>query len=272
MKKMPLAKKAKTFEHVLHVSVKPPYYFWFTCAFALCIAPRGYCFLYHSSGKLYYVNNYIQTKRVPTQFKVFFNIALFCGLRRGELLALSWSDIDFEERTVSITKSAERVKGGFAIKEPKTKSSIRRIAIPSEIMPLIIQYRNEYNELRLVLGSKWQGNDNIFIQADGTLMGLSSPYQRFQSHIERYNDWAENHNNHLTKGQKLELLPIIPLHGLRHSCATLLNAMDVNLVEIASVLGHAQTSTTMNIYTHTSFSKVNRSPSEKMDAFLRMNA
>lgn len=52
------------------------------------------------------------------------------------------------------------------------------------------------------------------------------------------------------KSESLEILPGIPLHGLRHSCATLLNYLDVNIIDIAKFLGHARSSTTMDVYAH----------------------
>ena len=80
-----------------------------------------------------------------------------------------------------------------------------------------------------------------------------------------------NTADNIAKNNHLLPLPMIPLHGLRHSCATLLNYLDVNIIDISNILGHAQTSTTMNIYAH-SFEKQKRVASDKIDEFLRMNA
>lgn len=224
------------------------------------------------TGKTYYVNDYIDKRGMPTQFKVFFNIALFCGLRRSEVLALHWDDIDLRARTIQATKSVSISRDGLDYKEPKTKTSIRTVTLPEQLLPLLIKYQTEYDILRINLGDKWAGKGNLFIQADGKLMGLHTPYQRFISHIKRYNDWVEATNNRLpSNDQRYETLPTLPLHGLRHSCATLLNYLDVNIIDIARILGHAQTSTTMNIYAH-SFEEQSRVASDKIDEFLRMNA
>ena len=72
------------------------------------------------------------------------------------------------------------------------------------------------------------------------------------------------------EAQGLEELPMIPLHGLRHSCATLLNSFQVNIVDISKILGHAKSSTTMDIYAH-SFEARNKEAARKMDEFLRTN-
>ena len=100
-------------------------------------------------------------------------------------------------------------------------------------------------------------------------MGRSTPYHYFKRHLKRYNEWVTTSDE--AKQQHLLPLPMIPLHGLRHSCATLLNYLDVNIIDISNILGHAQTSTTMNIYAH-SFEKQKRVASDKIDEFLRKNA
>ncbi|MCL2047918.1 MAG: site-specific integrase [Defluviitaleaceae bacterium] len=222
------------------------------------------------TGKPYIVREYIESRNVPLQLKMFFNIALCCGLRRNELLALHWSDIDFEQRTIKITKSLEKSKNGIAFKEPKTKSSIRTVVIPTEIMPLIKQYRNEYNKIKFASGSAWKGHNNIFIQTDGKLMGITTPYQHFKNHIKKFNKWIEQ-NKVQAQLQGLEALPNIPLHGLRHSCASILNYLGVNYSEISKILGHANIGTTMNIYMH-SFDECNRVASDKLNNFLVANS
>lgn len=221
------------------------------------------------TGIPYMVDDYTETRKVPTQYKVFYNIALFCGLRKGELLALHWDDIDFENCTISVSKSVAKTEQGVGYKCPKTKTSIRTVPIPKEIIPLLKQYRKEYNLTRLRLGDYWKGQGNLFTQVDGSLMGRGTPYQYFRRHIRRYNEWVSTSEEAKQKG--LSTLPLIPLHGLRHSCATLLNYLDVNIIDISNILGHAQTSTTMNIYAH-SFEEQKRVASDKIDEFLRENA
>ena len=111
---------------------------------------------------------------------------------------------------------------------------------------------------------------NLFIQADGKLMGHTTPYQYFTKHLHRYNEWVQN-NPDKAKAEGLEELPIIPLHGLRHSCATLLNYLEVNIIEISKTLGHSTCSTTMNIYAH-SFEEQQEEVATKVNEFLRLNA
>lgn len=226
------------------------------------------------TGKSYYVNEYTESYTVPTQYKVFFMLSLFCGLRKGETLALHWNDFDFENRRISITKSVGITNQGFDYKEPKTSTSIRKTPISSEVLLLLKKYQSEYIQTRWKFGTAWQGEKqnggNLFVQSDGKLMGHTTPYQYFIKHLNRYNDWVrENPTQAKTKG--LEELPIIPLHGLRHSYATMLNDLGENIIQISKNLGHSNCTTTMNIYAHT-FDEHQDVTVDKIDEFLRMNA
>ncbi len=184
------------------------------------------------------VDNDLAAGRIHLQHKVFFHLALFCGLRRGELVALKWSDFDFTQNTVSVTKSTGLVEGKPITKAPKNKSSIRTVSVSTPVIPLVREYRKEQYKLRLSLGTYWKGSDYVFIQTDGKQMYPSTPYGIFKDVIHRYN---ANHG---------DPLPDIPLHGLRHTSATLLISQNIDVRTVSGRLGHAQTSTTMNIYSH----------------------
>lgn len=175
---------------------------------------------------------------IKPQHNIFFQLALFCGMRRGELVALLWSDIDFECSTISITKSTGLVNGKPYTKQPKNKTSFRTVTVPAHIIRMLKRYRIEYNKYRLSLGSQWQGDDFLFIQWNGTQMYPSTPYGIFKDILRRYNAIHK------------EKLPDIPLHGLRHTSATLLISQNIDIRTVSNRLGHAQTSTTMNIYSH----------------------
>lgn len=175
---------------------------------------------------------------IQLQHNIFFQLSLFCGLRRGETVALLWSDIDFTLNTISITKATGLVKGKPYTKAPKNKTSIRTIAVPEHIMKLLKRYHLEYNKYHLSIGDKWEGNEYLFIQWNGKQMYPSTPYGVFKGILKRYN---KSHP---------EPLPDIPLHGLRHTSATLLISQNIDVRTVSNRLGHAQTSTTMNIYSH----------------------
>lgn len=214
------------------------------------------------TGKIYHVRDYKETRRIPLQFKVFFTLALFSGLRRGELIALTWDDIDFINNTVSITKSTGYVDNTMVTKAPKNKTSIRVVNVPVSVLDLLKKLRKEQKELKINIGDQWQGDNYIFIQCDGKQMNLSTPYHTFKDVIEKYNTTIE---------KEALKLPSIPLHGLRHTSATLLIAENIDIRTVSARLGHAQTSTTMNIYAH-SLKKMDEKAADALDNLFRKKA
>lgn len=192
------------------------------------------------TGKAYSVGDYEIQKELPEQFKLLFNLAIFSGLRKGELLALEWSDIDFDADTVRVTKAVTVVNHEQICKVPKTKNSTRTVSIPHFLSVRLKALKVDQTKYRLKLGSYWQGANWIFIQENGKQMNYSTPYGVFHDTIVRYNE-----------GKKpTDQLPAIPFHGLRHTSATLLIASKQDVRTVSSRLGHAQASTTMNIYAH----------------------
>ena len=192
------------------------------------------------TGKPYHVGNYTLTKYLPEQIRLLFNLAIYTGLRKGELLALEWRDIDFDQDTISVTKSVTVVNGKPTIKRPKTRTSHRTVTIPHFLTERLQALKAQREEFIRQVGDYWQGGQWLFIQDNGKLMNYSTPYQAFHDTILRFN-----------KGKPpQEQLPLIPFHGLRHTSATLLIAEHQDLKTVSRRLGHAQTSTTMNIYAH----------------------
>ena len=192
------------------------------------------------TGVPYTVGDYEITKNMQEQIKLLFNLAIYTGLRKGELLALKWSDIDFQRNVVQVSKAVTVVDGKQVCKTPKTKSSYRTVSFPQFLAVRLKALQRSELEQRFRFGQDWQGEDWIFIQDNGKMMSYSTPYEAFQDAIRRY-------NNGKAAGDQL---PLIPFHGLRHTSATLLIASRQDVKTVSSRLGHAQTSTTMNIYAH----------------------
>lgn len=194
------------------------------------------------TGKPYQVAEYQERHTLPTQHKIFFYIALFGGLRKGEIIALQWNDINFSTHSITVNKSTARVRHEQITKTPKTKTSNREITLPAFVMELLKSYKLEQNKYRLSIGSQWIGENFLFIQWNGKQMDLSTPYHTFKKIIKNYNKTVTEESS--------KKLPDIPLHGLRHTSATLLISQNIDVRTVSSRLGHAQTSTTMNIYAH----------------------
>ena len=192
------------------------------------------------TGMEYTVGDYESTREIPEQIRVLFILAIYAGLRKGELLALEWADIDFQADTISVSKAVSVVAGQQITKAPKTRNSHRVVSIPHFLTLRLRELRKERIRYRFSLGDYWQGGEWVFIQENGKQMSYSTPYSAFQDTIARYN--ADKRED--------QKLPAIPFHGLRHTSATLLIASKQDVRTVSSRLGHAQASTTMNIYAH----------------------
>lgn len=192
------------------------------------------------TGKPYTVADYEKTGEITLQFRVLYNLAIFSGMRKGELLALQWDDIDWDESKISVTKSAGVADNEPIIKAPKTRNSIRTVTLPESVMALLREYYKEQTRTRLALGDYWKNEGWLFTQLNGTRMDYSTPAHHFRNTLKRYNQTASKANQ----------LPLIPFHGLRHTSATILIAGKQDVRSVSARLGHSQTSTTMNVYAH----------------------
>ena len=167
----------------------------------------------------------------PLQFRVLIHLAMITGCRRGELVALEWSDIDFEKRTIAVHKSAYKIKGEpTKIKDTKSHKS-RKVKVPQYMADMLLQLKDEHIKRRMRLGTAWQGADWVFIQDNGDIMFPTSPTQMFDKFLKR-------------KG-----LPHRKFHSLRHTSATLSLMSGVDIKTVGERLGHSQMKTT-NRYVH----------------------
>ena len=147
-----------------------------------------------------------------------FNVLFWCGLRIGELLALTKEDINFEKKTLRINKSYQRLKGKDIITTPKTPRSNRVIEIDDNLINILKTYIEKLYEL--------QPTDRIF------------PCTKYLFEHE------------MKRITKIENIKKIRLHDLRHSHATLLIHLGINPVAISKRLGHEKVETTLNTYSH----------------------
>lgn len=209
------------------------------------------------TGLSYTVGDYTITKYIPEQVQILFTLAIYSGLRKGELLALQWSDINFETDMLQVSKAVTMVDGKPVCKVPKTRTSHRSVSIPHSLIERLMGLKKAQEEFRSQVGDYWQGDNWIFTQDNGKMMSYSTPYQALQDAITRYNQ---------DKSVEQQL-PHIPFHGLRHTSATLLIASHQDLKTVSKRLGHAQTSTTMNIYAH-ALQENDRKATDALEALL----
>ena len=121
---------------------------------------------------------------------------------------------------------------GIFVKDPKTDSSVRTVAIPKIVLEILERYKKWYNKQKEKCGNLWIDSNKLFVQWNGKAM-----------HPDTITDWFR-------KFIKKNDLPPITFHGLRHSNATLLISKNVDIAVVASRLGHAQITTTLNFYVH----------------------
>lgn len=184
-----------------------------------------------------------------SQWLAYFHLAIYGGFRRGELIALTWNDIDFENRTVDINKARSRTKEGTINKKPKSKAGYREIQLPAECFKVLQIWKKEQRSMMLLLGKDWKGKtgrqfdqNNIFIQIkNGLPMDLSTPSHKFKEIIQMYNSTCTN---------EADKLPEITLHELRHTSATLLLAHGTDIETVSHRLGHSKASVTLDVYGH----------------------
>ena len=168
------------------------------------------------------------------QYRMFFTLAVYTGLRRGELLGLEWKDIDFDGSTVSISRNSLYTgrKGAYT-DTTKTRQSRRVMKLPAALSAKLKQYRVWQLERRLKLGDQWTDTDRLFTRWNGEPMFPNTPYLWLSRFCDR---------NGLRR---------VGIHSFRHLNATLLINAGVDIRTTSALLGHSTTTTTLNIYAHT---------------------
>ena len=164
------------------------------------------------------------------QFQCAIRIALIAGARRGEIMGLQFSDIDFENNKITIKRSATITNGKIEIKPTKDYKE-RTVSVNQEDIALIAELQKEKEKKKRQLGTAWRGNQWLFTKWDGSLIYPQTISKQWDKFVKRNG------------------LPKVKFHALRHTSATLLlcSSTDVNTVRIR--LGHGSLKTTQ-IYAH----------------------
>lgn len=167
-----------------------------------------------------------------------FRVLAFTGVRRGELCALTWKDVDLKNKTLTISKNMTFIKGGYRISETKTQASNKVIYLDDETVNVLKQLRKE----------------STFLPIDTSIFDLTI------SRICYYSKLIH---------EKLPNLKKISVHGFRHTHATLLYESGVDIKDISNRLGHSNIKTTLDVYTHLTEDK-KKDVTEKFSKFMSM--
>ncbi|QBX17080.1 integrase [Streptococcus phage Javan311] len=157
----------------------------------------------------------------------------YTGLRQGEALALKWSDIDFENKKITVNKTAARIKEKQTLQTPKTKNSKRVISIDPATLSILKSWKKDQIKIYFKNGKHFEGDENfIFTNQRGEWVHIHNFIRYFKRFIADH-----------------KLKSITP-HGLRHTHASLLFSAGVEPKNISDRLGHSTVQITLDLYTH----------------------
>lgn len=169
----------------------------------------------------------------PLKYRTFFFLIAYSGFRRSEMLGLEWKDIDWENNLISVRRTSNYVpKIGIYTDTTKTRYSQRTIKLADEIMDMLREWQDEQAQQALAMGDKWVETDRIFTRPDGRPLDTNGPYSWLKKLCE------ENE------------LPFYGIHTFRHFTASSMIAGGMDVATVSGALGHANVSTTLNVYTH----------------------
>ena len=178
-------------------------------------------------------------------------VALGTGCRQGELLALTWEDVDLRGGTLTVRRSLAQTKGGFITKEPKTAASRRTLTVPG----FVVQVLTALKAVRLKSGHL---DKPVFCTRDGGYLCKKNVLRAFRGLVKKANAATTIQTSVPREGSGADaaggVKPIpekVRFHDLRHTVASLLLSTGHSLKAVSQRLGHANPTMTLRVYAHT---------------------
>jgi integrase len=167
------------------------------------------------------------------QYYIAYYLAIYTGMRRGEIFGLRWKSIDFDNYKISITQTLSWVSGkGLIFQDAKTRESHRSISISTSVVEELKIHQEEQNKQKLRLGAAYTDNDLVCPSSTGHPANTQIAVHYFKVYSERAG------------------VPVIRFHDLRHTHATLLLKLGENPKVVSERLGHSTIQLTLDRYSH----------------------
>lgn len=189
------------------------------------------------------------------KYETYFKLIIATGMRRSEYCSLQWQDIDWEQRSIHICRSAVKITGDeIFVKEPQTLACDRYVYFSAEMESLLREYRQECAYITETYDQRELTDDDFLFRRQGTRLPMTPTTftWRFKCILKK-NGLPEQLN----------------VHSLRHTAASLMIAGGTDVATVAGILGHSQPSTTLDIYTH-AFDKNKKAASAELQEQLEI--
>ena len=182
------------------------------------------------------------------KYELIFKVALFTGMRRGEILGLKWDCVDFQNGTINVKQQIQERKGGYYFTTPKSGKS--RVITPApRVMEYLKEQRRKQAEIHLRAGPLWQESGLVFTNALGGNVSFSVLY------------------NHFKKIATAIGMPNARLHDLRHTYAVNSLRAGDDAKTVQENLGHATAAFTLDVYAHVT-EAMKKDSADRMEAFM----
>ncbi len=176
--------------------------------------------------------------------------AVYTGLRQGELLGLTWKHVDLVKRTLNVRQQLQYVaKQGYIFRDPKTNKSKRQVPLTPEVVQVLKEVRKEQAQYKLI-SEEYFDHDLVFCLPNGKPLDSTNLTKRFKN--------LAIHHGH----------PELRFHDLRHTCATLLLAAEVDAKKVQEILGHESITTTLDVYGHV-LPTMQREAMDRLSSFMK---
>ncbi len=187
---------------------------------------------------------------LPIKWRSLFTLALFTGLRPGEIAGLNWGDI--VDGVLTVSAGSFQPKGGKPQRtsKPKTKGSIRSLVLPLEALDLLEQHKADQEAFKKAFGGGFPEPDAVFTDDEGYRISTNTVSKKWLKLLRAHD------------------MPSVPLYGLRHTAASLLIAEGMNARDVATQLGHSTPTLTLNTYSH-SFRSANQRAADAAAAAIK---